>query len=806
MNSPDINIDDNLVNIIPEPFSYNKARLNDFYDFVFGELPDDEYPLGWRASSGRPSFPKELETLIETVARSPVAHPLYFGTATVYKDPDGKLYNRQKNFAGLYVVVLDDVGTKVPIEKIPENLTPSYIIESSQGNFQYGYVLKEPVRSLAAAKTLIQLVYESGLSDEGGKMANKLVRLPDGVNGKKGEKGKFHVKLVEQTDRYWTPEELLAIIAPKINWDDVLNSRAVVMDKMLKKAGAAAYADGAKDYMTAEGIIDPVLEWLNTNNRIINDAGDWVTIECPWCDEHSDGNVDAGYSPLGRGEKNYFHGRGFHCFHEHCADKTINDFLQHIHLEGAPSVPAYEYHFDKISRFVFDKHNDGIWDLSPLYPDFTSTKSMTTVFTRKTNVMGDRGMSLMNEMQYFCKVLETKTVVNGVKFDATTELPIVIDESGKRYMNSFKPPLWGDGDFNPDNVSFFTDYVRYLISDEHDQEYFLDWLACKAQNMGFRGQAIIMVALTQGMGRTTLSKLIAAIFGQDNTENVPFDKLTSDGQWNAFLAKPFVFTDETLAIAKDDSVYKVYERLKDIVDTTPKKVTFNPKYGKQWTDFTYASFMMYSNHANAMMMSGEDRRFYVIENTRVPAKPEYFALVNRKLDEVSYANEDCWARDVWRFLRERKVAPEQMLKKTQVTAAKEQMLTMGLSPLDHAVTYICKQWDLKLITLPAVKKILEPLMMRIAPDLSTQKRNFIIQRKFMELTQQAAKGKKFKVDGAAMRVYTFPDVISEGGLYLLSDNAKEMYEEVQIYRNHALEEMVRIQPTIIEELESEDKL
>ena len=93
--------------------------------------------------------------------------------------------------------MLDDIGTKVPIDTLPEGLEPTYIIESSAGNYQYGFVLDEPVTDLEQAEALIQLVYESGYSDAGGKMATKLVRLPGGVNGKKGEKRLFPVKLTK---------------------------------------------------------------------------------------------------------------------------------------------------------------------------------------------------------------------------------------------------------------------------------------------------------------------------------------------------------------------------------------------------------------------------------------------------------------------------------------------------------------------------------------------------------------------------------------------------------------------------------
>jgi len=58
----------------------------------------------------------------------------------------------------------------------------------------------------------------------------------------------------------------------------------------------------------------------------LKDLGDGShEITCPWCREHSDGNVLAGIvQPSG-----LFVAYGFHCFHAHCAGRTLKDFLEY---------------------------------------------------------------------------------------------------------------------------------------------------------------------------------------------------------------------------------------------------------------------------------------------------------------------------------------------------------------------------------------------------------------------------------------------------------------------------------------------
>ena len=179
-----------LSNIPPK--DYDVELISKFLDAVFhAGLDSDENILTWAVKpAGQPGYPKSESQLFDQLEKTRNAQALYFNTATCKRE-DNKLRARKALFCSLRVVVLDDIGTKVPLDRIPEDFPPSYIIESSKANFQYGYILTDPVDSLVAADALIQLIYEAGYSDEGGKTPVKIVRLPDGVNGKKGEEGQF---------------------------------------------------------------------------------------------------------------------------------------------------------------------------------------------------------------------------------------------------------------------------------------------------------------------------------------------------------------------------------------------------------------------------------------------------------------------------------------------------------------------------------------------------------------------------------------------------------------------------------------
>jgi hypothetical protein len=105
---------------------------------------------------------------------------------------------KDRHFISLNVVVCDDVNTKA----IPPPLVPSYIIESSPNNYQWGYILQTPETDLNRAKYLTDLIATSGYSDPGASNAVRLVRLPSGTNTKNNDSFKVNLQQWSPSIRY----------------------------------------------------------------------------------------------------------------------------------------------------------------------------------------------------------------------------------------------------------------------------------------------------------------------------------------------------------------------------------------------------------------------------------------------------------------------------------------------------------------------------------------------------------------------------------------------------------------------------
>lgn len=693
---------------IAEKFDYNLQLLDDFLDLVFAKAGDDDNILTWSAK-GAPGYPVSDETLLKNLERIPVGRSLYFGTSSCTPDPiEGRLYNRKALFNRFFVLVLDDIGTKVPVSKIPDKLKPTYIIESSPGNFQYGYVLKEPLDVLTQAEMLVQLVYDAGYSDDGGKMATKLVRLPDGVNGKPGKKD-FRVNLVHMDGPTWTPKKILKILNLGVTWDEVVKDAGAVAKRRANvSTGTTAWSPVKTLSPNLNGTVDPVLEWLIESDMVKQELNDWTTISCPWADEHGDDNDTAGYSPLGRGVGGHAAHRAFHCFHAHCTGHKTGEFLNYVAANGGPEAAASEQAADLVTGYTFDAIDNSAWKIKDCpRPIRVPMEGFKNLHTSKSLVYTMDGKSKLIPDTTLWMQAPNRVITWGQTSDPSTESKIV-DIDNMNYLNTFIKPPWGMGEYRQEDITKFIEFITYLIPNPDSSRYFLDWLACKAQDMSFRGAAIVMVAKAQGTGRTTLADMIRDLFLAQNVQTVPYEQVVGGGAFNEWMTTPIVVSNETLATQDNTSRYRSYERLKEIVDTRPIDTRINPKYGRQRVEKVYSSFLFLSNHTDAIAATQGDRRLYVLSNPVHPNTPQYFTELNQWLGTGK------WMKNVWRWLQEREVSVEAMLAATPETQAKRDMLQAVKSPIDTAVDAIALNWPSPLITTAIVKDVLEPF----AYDLS----------------------------------------------------------------------------------------
>lgn len=730
------------------------AALQEFTNTVFHSgLLEDEHIMCWRATN-KPGLPMSYKQAARRMASSKGASGAwYYGTAATRLSPEGDLRNKKSLFSSLHVVVLDDIGTKVAKDSLPEAFKePSYIIESSPGNYQYGLVLEEPVEDYAQASALIQMVYTSGCSDAGGRMPTKLVRLPFGINGKPGEKHDFPVTLHSLTEKRYTPEQILTAIDADITWDEVVADPTRV-DKNLRTSSVGAVAwQPLSQAVTTDGATDAILDWFEANDMVQSYNEEWITVRCPWAHHHTSGDDLAGYSPLGMGTGRWRNIRSFKCFHEHCAEQDASSLIDVLHEQGQIDTmyPVYDPSWPMRRRLVVEVENKCVMDITKSRPEETRVDMglAPTVYCQTAPAPGKKATKPVPLFGLY-RASPEKLVVQGVRYNPAGEQPLYrVDDT--LFLNSYQSPNWGTGNYDPAAAEVFFGHMKFLCGDEPGAyEYLRNWFACKVHDPAFRGNAIAMTTPAFGVGRDTLVTMMGMVLGGHNVAGLKPDQLAD--KYNDYLMKQLVVCSETSDGAKGGQAgyYQFYETLKDMIDPSPLMRRINPKFGKQFDSLVYTSFIFLSNHENMLRVAMGDRRVYVIANPDKPKPPLYYQQLRKAMESENFA------RDIYRYIIA-EIEPDFNTANAPApaSAAKSRMYNSSRTSMEVGVQAILDVLDTPVVATTAVAKVLDnsPEMCdAILGGNTPAKQRALLSRQIKALTVNADDN-RYRIDGVRTRI------------------------------------------------------
>lgn len=318
---------------------------SEFLNAIFAKFADPQRPfvLGFAGKpKDRKAWGGEAWFADKTATDNP-AFNWYFSLATFTPADDG-YHRREKDCAAVYGLMLDDLGTKaLPLERL-DACPPSYVIETSEGNFQAGYLLKEPVTEFESIKALNQSMVDADLCDPGAKSpTTRYGRLPFATNGK-AEPG-FACKLIDwHPERRYTVSEImdgLALAPPKTD------GRNKGKTKAIDHKGE----DGIYIPRPAENEVIGALKVRGLYKQPLGSGKHDIT--CPWVHEHTD-QIDHGSAYC---EPSDLYPIGwFKCQHGHCDTRRTSALLEYLGVTftAAKHKPTIRAEAGNIGRRLCD--------------------------------------------------------------------------------------------------------------------------------------------------------------------------------------------------------------------------------------------------------------------------------------------------------------------------------------------------------------------------------------------------------------------------------------------------------------------
>jgi hypothetical protein len=250
------------------------------------------------------------------------AHNNYIAVSSFLPAPDGMYHRRKNQFSRMHLVMVDDVGTKVPMGKLA--LPPSALVETSPGNYQAWYFLNPPEADRSRAERLIDRMVANGLtadaSDPGMKGVTRYGRLPVGVNGKAKYVEKLGHAFVQRV-KVWAPTQRYSV-------DEIASAYGADMTAPLDSCAPRRSRSRARFTPAgcALGSGDDFLDLLNAAGLYIEPVGSLDGahhIVCPWLPHHTDEDPSGTVYFVPSAENDWY--GGFKCHHGHCQHRSVGD-------------------------------------------------------------------------------------------------------------------------------------------------------------------------------------------------------------------------------------------------------------------------------------------------------------------------------------------------------------------------------------------------------------------------------------------------------------------------------------------------
>lgn len=203
-------------------------------------------------------------------------------------------------------------------------------------------------------------------------------------------------------------------------------------------------------------------------------------------------------------------------------------------------------------------------------------------------------------------------------------------------------------------------------ADKGAKEWFLDWCAYPIQFPGTKlFSAVLIHGRFTGTGKTLAGYTLAKIYGQN------FIKIKSKDLYDTWWAenRQFVLGDE---ISGSDKRAEA-DMMKAMI--TQEEVNINIKYIPQFSIPDCVNYYLTSNHADALFLEDEDRRFFIHEVLGQPLPDEFYAAYDKWLKK------DGGAAALMQWFLDRNLSNFNPKAQAMRTSARERMIMSGKSDL-----------------------------------------------------------------------------------------------------------------------------
>lgn len=276
-----------------------------------------------------------------------------------------------------------------------------------------------------------------------------------------------------------------------------------------------------------------------------------------------------------------------------------------------------------------------------------------------------------------CKI---PTVVNRIFWPGAD---MIIEYQGKPMLNIYRAqgvtPCESLDEDGQQVVGRLLRHIAFTLEDEREQTILLDWFTFVYQNPGQRVNWALLLQGAQGTGKSYFAVMLQALMGELVTN---LDPSAIAGRFTSWAFGSLVIVVEEVRISGQNK-YEVMDRTKPFISNPTIQIEEKGRDHRTVPNFT--SYLMLTNHKDALPLAAGDRR-YCVMFSKVQSEEQLFRELGGKGGSEAYFDKlftdlerrpDAVAnffanRQISEHFNPRGRAPE--------TRAKTQMTDVGMSP------------------------------------------------------------------------------------------------------------------------------
>lgn len=217
-------------------------------------------------------------------------------------------------------------------------------------------------------------------------------------------------------------------------------------------------------------------------------------------------------------------------------------------------------------------------------------------------------------------------------------------------------------------------HVEFVVPDPRERTIMLDWLAWIIQHPGEKPNwALVLGSTAEGIGKDMMIEPVRAALGAANVREITAEDLASNN--SDYLENTRLLLVEEMEMAERKSMMN---KLKPVIAAPPYTLRVNIKFQPQFEIPNLIAAIFFTNMENALHLSRQGRRYFVMWNEGEPKPDAYYA-------ELAAWFEAGGAAKAARWLLNRDVASFNAKGRAPETAARENMRRAARPRLEELI-------------------------------------------------------------------------------------------------------------------------